>query len=283
MIKNKACSICPHIFTLLTLIFLQPVILVAQDELTEPPDSTSQLAQDAKHFAQVGFSLLAAPFMFDTQDWMHVGIAAGTTALIFAVDKNVKKISMQNQTGLNDDIFNMDSYHGNQYSLFLAWGLYGYGSFTGNNKLREMGLHATEAFVFAGTISGVFKILIGRRRPYAGDNQLYLKPFQFTNNDYQALPSGHTTVSFAVSTVLAKSVNNMYWKVFWYGTAGLVGASRIYHNKHWMSDVFLGAVIGYYTGAYVVGFDKSEKPHIFGQRLQPWFGLNTIGLRVYLD
>ena len=108
-----------------------------------------------------------------------------------------------------------------------------------------MGLRATEAFVYSGIITAGLKVLIGRWRPYAGKDHLFFKPFQFNNDDYVSLPSGHTTVSFAVSTVLAKSMDNPYWKIFWYGSAGLVGVSRIYHNKHWLSDVFLGSVIGH--------------------------------------
>jgi len=283
MKKNKYLSAF-FILILLSLIQLQPVVSFAQDYQEEQSsNSASFFKQDATHFAEVGFGLLAAPFMFDGRDWAQFGLVAGGTALIFAMDKNVKNFSLRNQNKLNDAIFDIDSYQGNHYSLFLAWGIYGYGALAGNSKIRKMGLHANEAFIYSGAITGIFKILIGRRRPYAGDSHLYFHPFQLTNDTYQALPSGHTTVSFAVSTALAKSVDNMYWKVFWYGTAGLVGASRVYHNKHWLSDVFLGAVIGYYVGDYVVGFDKNEKSQIFGKHIQPWFGVNAVGLRVYLN
>ena len=33
--------------------------------------------------------------------------------------------------------------------------------------------------------------------------------------------------------------------------AFLTGISRIYHDKHWSSDVFLGAAIGYFTARFV--------------------------------
>ena len=63
----------------------------------------------------------------------------------------------------------------------------------------------------------------------------------------------------------------------------MVAASRVYHNKHWMSDVFLGAVIGYGVGGYVVGFENKEKTRLFGHKIEPWFRLSTVGLRVYLN
>ena len=90
-----------------------------------------------------------------------------------------------------------------------------------------MGLRATEAFIYFGAITGIIKILIGRHRPYAGDSHLCFRPFRRTNDTYQALPIRHTTVSFGVSTALAKSVDNMCENIFWYGTAGLSGVFRI--------------------------------------------------------
>ena len=279
MIKSKTIQILAWIFLVLI-----PLCAFAQNSnAAQETDSTSVFVQDATHFAEVGFGLLAAPFMFNSGDWARVGLTAGGTAVLFALDKHTKDFALRNQTRLNDDLFNLDSYQGNHYSLYLSLGIYGAGALVGNSKIRKMGLYATEAFIYSGAITGVLKVLIGRRRPYAGESPFFFKPFQLSGSTYKALPSGHTTVSFAVSTALAKSLENKYWKVFWYGTAGLVGASRIYHNKHWLSDVFLGAVIGYYTGDYVVGFDKKEKPRLFGQRVQPWIGLKAVGLRVYLN
>ena len=282
MMKLRFNSILRLLF--LTFMLYQPLLSSAKEiSANNTKDSTSIFMQDTKHFVEVGFGLVAAPFMFDGRDWARVGLTAAGTALIFAMDKNVKNFTLRNHNKLNDAIFDIDSYQGNFYSLFLAWGIYGYGALAGNSKIRKMGLHATEAFIYSGAITGAIKLLIGRRRPYAGDSHLYFRPFRLFDDTYQALPSGHTTVSFAVSTVLAKSIDNMYWKVFWYGTAGLVGASRIYHNKHWLSDVFLGAVIGYYVGEYVSRFNKNEKSRIFRKHFQPWFGINAVGLRVYLN
>lgn len=246
-------------------------------------DSTSALALDAKHFVEAGLGLLMEPFLFDRQDWGRVGLAAGGTVLLFITDKGVKDFTLRNTNHLNDRIFNLDSYQGNEYSFILAGGIYAYGALTGNSRVRRTGLNAAEAFLYSGLITNVFKALIGSRRPYAGDGHRFLGPLQISKNDYQSLPSGHTTVSFAVSTVLAKSMGNLYWKSFWYGTAGLVGVSRMYHNKHWLSDVFLGAVIGYAVGDYVTGFDRKEQPRLFGKRIQPYVGTAEAGVCIFLN
>jgi hypothetical protein len=43
-----------------------------------------------------------------------------------------------------------------------------------------------------------------------------------------------------------------------YGGATLVGLSRMYHNKHWASDVVLGAGIGTFSGLKVVRYSHAH-------------------------
>ncbi len=235
---------------------------------------------DAIHAFDVGFTTFKQPLEFSQNDWLTVGAIAGGTALLFTVDKSVRKFALANQTSLNDKIFNFDSFYGNGYTLIISGGLYGVGLFSGNSKIRRLGLHTWEAFVFSGLITNVLKVIIGRRRPYAGDFQLFLKPFQFTNNAFKALPSGHTTVAFAVSTVMAHYLDNIYWKSFWYGLAGMTAVSRIYHNQHWVSDVFLGAAVGYFVGKFVVGFNKRKSTKISNVKIAPIISFNKIGIQI---
>ena len=44
-----------------------------------------------------------------------------------------------------------------------------------------------------------------------------------------------------------------------YGLAGLAGLSRIYDNKHWASDVFLGAALGTVIGKAVVKLNETRR------------------------
>ena len=217
---------------------------------------------------------------FSQNDWLAVGAIASGTALFFTVDKNIKNFALNNQTSLNNNIFKVDTYYGSGYTALFTAGIYGVGLFTQNNEIRKLGLHASEAFIISGLVTGIFKIIIGRRRPYAGESNLIFKPFQFTNNDYQSLPSGHTTVAFAVSTVMANFSKNIFWKSFWYTAAGLTAASRIYHNKHWASDVFLGATIGYFVGEFVVDFNSKKKTELSSLNISPILSFNKVGIGI---
>ncbi len=239
---------------------------------------SDKISDDANHLLNIGYDLATSPLWFESDDWLNTGIITLGTVSLFTVDKNIRTIALKNQNSLDNNIFNFDEFHGNLYTALFSASLYGYGLIGKNNEIRRLGLYAIEAFAYSGILTGILKIAIGRRRPYAGDDQLFLKPLSFTNNDFQSLPSGHTTVSFAVSTVMANYLDNIYWKIFWYGAGGMVAASRIYHNKHWLSDVFLGGSIGYVVGSYIVNKDSDNQTAILGGKIQPYFSFNRVGI-----
>jgi membrane-associated phospholipid phosphatase len=43
-----------------------------------------------------------------------------------------------------------------------------------------------------------------------------------------------------------------------YGGAVAVGASRMYENRHWASDVIMGAAIGTFAGTKVVRYHRTH-------------------------
>ena len=228
--------------------------LLASEPLSKKPSRIFQpqiIKQDTRHFFRTGNGLLQAPLHFQKKQWAATVAVAGATGLLFLSDQNVRAYTLNHQNSANNFVFNADHFYGNGFAVLGVMGLYGTGYLLKNDKIRLLGLHAAEAGGYAGAITVALKILFGRRRPYGGDNPFYFKPFQ-VNNLYNSLPSGHTTVAFAVSTVLAKSSTHRFWKAFWYSAAALVAASRIYHNQHWVSDIFLGAAIGYSIGSFVI-------------------------------
>jgi len=236
--------------------------------------------QDAQHFVCTGVSLAKAPFHFRGSEWKKVGLVVGGTGLLFLVDKDFKRFALSHQNLTNDRIFNFDSFYGNGHTATMTTGIYGFGLLFNQPAVRKVGLQSMEAFYYSGLITGGLKLLFGRRRPYGGESHLFFKPFQ-SNGRYQSLPSGHTTVSFAVSTVLAKSLDNALWKTFWYGAAGMVAASRVYHNVHWFSDVVLGGIVGYSVASFIVNADDStpgEKRTFLSKSMTPYFTVNGAGL-----
>ena len=242
-------------------------------------EDTCRLVQDANHFYRIGLNLLTAPKTFKVNDWQQCGLIASSTAFLILIDKNLQGFAQDNQNQNNNWLFSIDRYHGNIYTAVLAGGTYGLGYLFKNAKICQMGLHSMEAFLYSGILTSTLQTIFGRRRPYGGENNLIFKPFT-KKTIYNALPSGHTTVAFAVSTVMAKSLDNLVWKTFWYGNACLVGAARVYHNKHWLSDIFLGSVIGYIVANYIVNFER-PKTQFQISRINPYINADGLGVRVY--
>jgi len=86
----------------------------------------------------------------------------------------------------------------------------------------------------------------------------------FGDSDRQSFPSGHTTTAFAAASSVTSEINRMWPKYTWYaapvlyGGATMVGLSRMYHNKHWASDVVLGAAVGTFSGLKVVRYSHAH-------------------------
>jgi membrane-associated phospholipid phosphatase len=259
-------------------IFLQFSPLAAQNNVNGKNYGKIFLS-DAKHFFDVGVGLVTAPCSFSASDWYTTGGTIGGTALLFTADKNIQSFARNNQSSFNDALFSIDKFYGSPYTAILTGAIYGYGFFAENEDMRILGLKTSEALIYSTIITGVLKISFGRKRPYAGNDNMFFKPFQFSNDRYQSLPSGHTTAAFAVSTVMANYTDKIYWKVFWYSAAGLVGAARIYHDKHWASDVFLGAAIGYFVGEFISDFNNG-RTDVFGIKYSPLITLNSIGINL---
>ena len=110
-----------------------------------------------------------------------------------------------------------------------------------------------EALILADAASLILKEATGRGRPDTTRGKGDFRPFGF-RNDYDSLPSMHTSSSFALASVLASRTDNIALKTAYYSTAAFVGYSRVYQNKHWASDVLLGAALGELCGRVVSSF-----------------------------
>lgn len=66
------------------------------------------------------------------------------------------------------------------------------------------------------------------------------------NSGYNSFPSGHTAQAFAAATFLSEEYKNKFkWMPYLaYGIATSVGVLRVANNKHYISDVLVGAGLG---------------------------------------
>lgn len=85
-----------------------------------------------------------------------------------------------------------------------------------------------------------------------------------------SFPSGHTSQAFAAATFMHKEYGkiSIWYSVGAYSVATTVGVMRVLNNRHWASDVLVGAGIGilstnmiYLTHQYKWGKNPRKKGH----------------------
>ncbi len=86
-----------------------------------------------------------------------------------------------------------------------------------------------------------------------------------------SFPSGHTAQAFATATFLSKEYGHksIWYSIAAYSMATTVGAMRVMNNRHWVSDVLVGAGIGIFSTnlAYLTHQYKWGKNGKSGQTL----------------
>jgi membrane-associated phospholipid phosphatase len=100
----------------------------------------------------------------------------------------------------------------------------------------------------AGVLCEVLKLLLRRERPELNAGAYGFRPWSdepFSTVGL-ALPSSHTMVAFAAATVLARLWPGARW--VWYALAAGCAMTRIVSRAHFVSDVTLGALLGWSVG-----------------------------------
>jgi membrane-associated phospholipid phosphatase len=86
------------------------------------------------------------------------------------------------------------------------------------------------------------KFLVHRSRPFIRLAQARIVGYPAIGRSF---PSGHTSQSFFMATLMAQHFHSSIWVVFpLYAAAVLVGVTRIYVGAHYPRDVLAGAILG---------------------------------------
>jgi membrane-associated phospholipid phosphatase len=229
------------------------------------PDSTTNgsdnlLDNDGGKIINDAAAIFGAPLRFNNADWLTTAAVVGGTVLLFTVDESGRKLALRNNTQFGENLSRIGKEYGREiYGLSAAGGLYLGGLVFKHEGARTTGVMLFESVAMAGVVNMALKTIIGRRRPYTGEGAMSFRGMQFSL-DNTSLPSGHSTVAFSVSSVLANRIDNVYASVGLYSLATLTALSRVYNDYHWISDTFLGAAIGTSVGLYV-SRDRDELSH----------------------
>ncbi len=193
--------------------------------------------------------ILKAPIAWEKREWLEAGGAltavVGTALLL---DGPVRDNAQAHRNIGADKAAKQVQLFGAGYSFAVMGGFYAYGKFVGNEDAAHTGIEALEASLISGALGSAIKISVGRSRPLKQEGAFHFEPFR----GGVSFPSGHTAQAFTVATVIAEHYPQLWVRCVAYGTAALVGVSRIEQNAHFTSDVLAGAILGTLVGRTVV-------------------------------
>ena len=114
---------------------------------------------------------------------------------------------------------------------------------------RPAGLALTPAI--AGIAGELLKLLLRRERPGAHEGAYYFRPFSertFSSSGL-ALPSSHAVVAFGAAAILSRLFPRAW--VIWWALAWGCALSRVAAGAHFLSDVVVSAVVGWFAGLLI--------------------------------
>jgi hypothetical protein len=158
----------------------------------------------------------------DTAIWL--GMGGGAALAVHPADDALRDDALT----AHPDLSGGDLYGegGVQIPLAVAWWIIGHAAHS--ERGADVGRDLLRAQISAASWTYALKFATHRTRP---------------NGDPRSLPSGHASATFATAMVLEEHYG---WKVGVpaFAAAAYTAASRVTDNKHWASDVVLGAFLG---------------------------------------
>jgi membrane-associated phospholipid phosphatase len=205
------------------------------------------------------------------RDATILGGAAATSLMLIGWDRQIsnsfRESSLQRNHGVRG-VMDVVGVAGDPGSLLVGAGLWASGRFGGDRTRERLGLRAVEAIALSGMLTMGGKALFGRARPSEapGAPRDFVAGRGFPDrSEFQSFPSGHATAAFAFASALDLELNRIApehprWLVpLIYAVAAGTAVSRVYHDRHWASDVVMGSTIGFVSGRMVVRFHGDRR------------------------
>jgi membrane-associated phospholipid phosphatase len=188
------------------------------------------------------------------QHWIPVTAFLGTTAGLVAADPPSAGWFRRTSTfsGFNSVFTGTATSVG---MIVVPVSLYTIGKIRSDSKMERTALLAAEAVADSELVATVMKGATRRLRPeeIAPNGNFADSWFERKGWTGGSFPSGHSVAAFSIAAVVARRYGNHRWVPYVaYGSAALVGFSRVTLSAHFPSDVFVGAALGYSISRFSV-------------------------------
>ncbi len=188
-----------------------------------------------------------APLRYSKKNWKTVGLVVAGTGVLLVADRGIKQFVQRNHSGFLDKSADIIEPFGNKYPPYIMGVMYLAGVITKDRKMEHVSLVTAKSLVFSTLFYVGSKQLVRRRRPSFTDDPFEINSMFQGGREWTSFPSGHANTVFTVATAISLQYRHKKWvPPLAYSIAGLTGLSRIYHNRHWASDVLIGAAMGHF-------------------------------------
>lgn len=195
--------------------------------------------------------------------WYEAGGATAGVLALMLLDEPVQRFAQRSRSATSDDIAAVVRRMGQpEVYVTTSLGLIAAGLIANDSHVTKAGARAATSVALAAAVELSLKAIIGRARPDSGLGAFHFDAF---SGKAVSLPSGHSALSFALATSLAGEVRSTWARVGLYGLATATALSRVNDDRHWLSDIAAGSLIGF-TAAKLVG----GKWQVFGVKPPRW-------------
>ncbi len=201
--------------------------------------------------------VLSSPFHWESKDFYYAGGFLLISAGSFLLDDEIRKVFLNNRNKTFDNLEPVGYAYGaplNEFSGALL--IYLSGVASDNNWLRNTGLMLIETIVAIGIVQIPTRIIFGRARPYTGYGNSSFNFFKGLEQDRASFISGHAAIAFGISNILAHQIDHPVAKAGLFGLAALTPLARLYADRHWSSDVFIGTALGILISNTIINFHE---------------------------
>jgi membrane-associated phospholipid phosphatase len=249
-----------------------PEILSSHNNKNQTENSTETITFSKEYLTSYFSdtqSILSSPARWKKKQWVTFSVFAGITATLLIFDEDIQEWSQRNKLNkwsvyyeedYSDKIAGWVKPFGDYNRTFVPLGLlYAFGSVTENDKLKSTVLYGLESLVISNLFGQALKRTINRERP-SGWGIHHEWGADHWSEPNRSMPSGHAITVFSLATVFATQYRDNRWvPPVAYTIATLTAASRVHENRHWTSDVFVGACIGYFTSKAILKIHSNKK------------------------
>jgi membrane-associated phospholipid phosphatase len=173
--------------------------------------------------------------------WWHGVAALGGVAAISLLDEPGNRFFQDHRSNTTDDISSVFRHMGQpEVWATVPVAMLGIGLIAHDDQLVKSGSRVGVSLLLAAAVSTGTKFVLGRYRPNESSSAYEFSPF----SGHESFPSGHTTMAFALASSLSDEIHRDWVTALLYSAATGTAYSRLNDEKHWVSDVVGGALVG---------------------------------------